>query len=299
MDAAPSIQPEPASRGSRFLRVTLTVLTLQALVAIGIWFGFRNETKETSDDSITPSSLFIAPRLGALSVRPPWVELIEKSRSLAKKNDRLQALKALHDAEPLVPSNPAALAEIANAFENLDANDHALELWEKIAQFGDAAGIYYTAAEAKLANAGSTAKPRSPKRPAITLAKPTLKDTSSKAPGKNLLLTIPIQKAQPDDLDVKDVTIQVHFYDQLKDGTVQPTDSESAYRWADTPVDWKKGSESLEVNYINNSKRDEKRLHGYVIALYYRERLQDFRAEPSKLGTQFPPLRALPKDLFQ
>jgi hypothetical protein len=77
MDAAPSIQPEPASRGSRFLRVTLAVLTVQTLAAIGIWLGFRNETKETSDDSITPSSLFIAPRLGALSVRPPWVELID------------------------------------------------------------------------------------------------------------------------------------------------------------------------------------------------------------------------------
>lgn len=298
MDAAPPIQPEPASQGSRFRRVILVILAIQAIAALSIRLVFRDEKKTPSDESETTASLFIAPRLGALSVRPPWVELIEKSRSLIKKNDRLQALKALHDAEPLVPSNPAALAEIANAFENLDANDHALELWEKIAQFGDAAGIYYTAAEAKLANAGSTAKPRSPKRPAITLAKPTLKDTSAKSPGKNLLLTIPIQKAQPDDLDVKDITIQVHFYDQLKDGTVQRTDSESAYRWADTPVDWKKGSESLEVNYLNNSKREEKRLHGYVIALYYRNRLQDFRAEPPKLGTQFPPLRALPKDLF-
>ena len=299
MDAEPFTPPEHASRRSWFPRVILIILTVQAIAALSIWLGFRTNSKDPSDDSVSPASLFIAPRLGALSVRPPWVELIEKSRSLAKKNDRLQALKALHDAEPLVPSNPSALAEIANAFENLDANDHALELWEKIAQFGDAAGIYYTAAEAKLANAGSTAKPRSPKRPAITLAKPSLRDSSTKSPGKNLLLTIPIQKAQPEDLDVKDVTIQVHFYDQLKDGTVQRTDAESAYRWADTPVDCKKGSESLEVNYINTAKRDEKRLHGYVIALYYRERLQDFRAEPPKLGNQFPPLRALPKDLFQ
>lgn len=298
MDAAPSIQPNPAGSGARFRRVVLIILSVQILAAISIWLGVDSKTKETSEESLADPSLFIAPRLGSLSVRPPWVELIEKSRSLAKKNDRLNALKALHDAEPLVPSNPSALAEIANAFENLDANDHALEIWEKIAQFGDAAGIYYTAAEAKLASAGSSAKPRSPKRPAITLAKPSLKDTSTKAPGKNLLLTIPIQKAQPDDLDVKDVTIQVHFYDQLKDGTVQRTESESAYRWTNTPIDWKNGSESLEVNYINNAKREEKRLHGYVIALYYKDRLQDFRAEPQKLGNQFPPLRALPKELF-
>jgi hypothetical protein len=298
MDAAPSI-PNPAHpEQSRFRRIVLVILCVQMAAAAIVWLTHNDASKPSDVESANAASLFIAPRLGALSVRPPWVELIEKSRSLAKKNERLQALKALHDAEPLVPSNPSALAEIANAFEALDANDHALEIWERIAHFGDAAGIYYVAAEAKLANAGSEAKPRSPKRPAITLSKPALKDSSPKTPGKNLLLTIPIQKAQLEDLDVKDVTIQVHFYDTLKDGSIQRTDSESAYRWADPPIDWKSGQESLEVNYVNPAKRDEKRLHGYVIALYYRNRLQDFRAEPSKLGSQFPPLRALPKDII-
>ena len=45
MDAAPSIQPEPASRGSRFLRVTLAVLTLfdKVPLPLGV-FGHEGST---------------------------------------------------------------------------------------------------------------------------------------------------------------------------------------------------------------------------------------------------------------
>jgi len=90
-------------------------------------------------------------------------------------------------------------------------------------------------------------------------------------------------------IQVPEVKVQVYFYDE-ENGEISPSKAQVTSSWLSLPVNWKKGTpELLEVNYLPDSADGSVRFAGYVVAIYYRGELQDYRANPPKLRKMFEP----------
>lgn len=103
---------------------------------------------------------------------------------------------------------------------------------------------------------------------------------------KKLVVTI---KARPNTpIDVPQVKVQVYFYDE-DDGKIVHSTAQVTSRWISPPVDWNGGEpELVEVSYLSDSVDPSVRFAGYVVAVYYKGDLQDYRAEPVRLTKLFP-----------
>ncbi len=304
----------PCSLGA--LGVALVVqVTLLLTVPAG-----KNATKNTDAfagaHSVEPEfstgpTLLIQPRLEAPELRGIWQNLIDQSRAVAARGEIDTAIKLLEEAEAQVPNEPAALAEVAMQLEKCEAPARAIALWERIHQFGRSAGVYYSAADAKMhllharvsesTPSEADAAPASPNTGPLRFAKLLSKDYPGSTPSRrSFTLTVPLQKISDSKLEVRDVSVQVQFYDQMGNRTLERTNAAIRWKWASSPVDWSDSDlEILEVEYRQTSGKhtgEDRRFFGYVASLYFKDKLIDTRAEPGRLGQQYPPSRILSRE---
>jgi hypothetical protein len=269
-------------------------------------------TQTASSSSHAPEpSLLIEPRLEAPEIRSAWQELVERSRAAAAKGETDAALSLLEDAEAQVPQQPAALAEIAVQLEKCAAPARAVKLWERIHQFGISAGVYYSAADAKLSllyaraaeSGAAESVPGLGKNNPLRFGKLALKELARSTGARRLFaLSVPLQKTAEQEIKVKDVSIQVLFYDQINGHTLERTNATRNWKWSSAPVDWlDENVETLEIEYRQGAPlkptAEERRYFGYVASLYYQDKLVDSKSEPPRLGQQYPPPRILSKEV--
>jgi hypothetical protein len=139
----------------------------------------------------------------------------------------------------------------------------------------------------------------------------------------NLLLKIGVKKRANSVIDHTRVKIQVFFYDTVDDRDIKLTDAEVNYEWLTPDHDWAGAKpEVLAVTYVrpkNKAKSQDAALTeaaasmnpgkkgrakpaaaapddsgrrkylGYIVRIYYNDKLQAVRADPSKLLNIFPP----------
>jgi hypothetical protein len=139
----------------------------------------------------------------------------------------------------------------------------------------------------------------------------------------NLLLKIAVKKRPGAIIDHTRVKIQVFFYDTVDDRDIKLTDAEVNYEWLTPDHDWGGPKpEVLAVTYVrpkNKAKSPDAALSeaaasinpgkkgkakpaapaaddagrrkylGYIVRIYYNDKLQAVRADPSKLLNIFPP----------
>jgi hypothetical protein len=273
------------------------------------------ETSQTASPSASAPepSLLIEPRLEAPEIRSAWQELVERSRAAAAKGETDSAISLLEDAEAQVPQQPAALAEIAVQLEKCSAPARAVKLWERIHQFGISAGVYYSAADAKLSLLYARAADSGTGENIVGLGKTgplrfgklASKELPHSTGARRLFaLSVPLQKTAEQEIKVKDVSIQVLFYDQINGHTLERTNATRNWKWSSPPVDWlDENVETLEIDYrqgasLRNGSED-RRYFGYVASLYYQDKLVDSKSEPPRLGQQYPPPRILSKEIAQ
>ena len=200
--------------------------------------------------------------------------LLHLARALRDRGDTSTALTRLREAQVISPENPQIIAEMAVTYEKMGLFEKATEQWRRIYAIGEKAGIYYTAAEAKLAKLrqpgeaayvsdtpeqGSLLPGAEPGEKVLSLGQVgTTDDTGNSEPLRRLKLRIPIQARPGAKIDVHEVVIQVFFYDQLEDGSVVETNANVVSSWArrtgpdgsEAPVDWRTPEpEVLEVEY--------------------------------------------------
>jgi hypothetical protein len=254
--------------------------------------------------------------LGYSLLRSAWQELVERSRAAAARGETDTAISLLEDAEAQVPQQPASLAEIAVQFEKCAAPARAVKLWERIYQFGISAGVYYSAADAKLsllyaraAESGTTESVLGlGKTGPLRFGKFGLKELPRSTGARRFfILSVPLQKTATDPISVRDVSIQVLFYDQLNGvngTTLERTNATRNWKWSTPPVDWQDESvETLDIEYRQGTQlkvaAEERRYFGYVASLYYQDKLVDSKSDPPRLGQQYPPPRILSKEAAQ
>jgi tetratricopeptide (TPR) repeat protein len=141
----------------------------------------------------------------------------------------------------------------------------------------------------------------------------------------NLLLKIGVKKRANSVIDHTKVKIQVFFYDTVDDRDIKLTDAEVNYEWLTPDHDWASARpEVLAVTYVRpkNKARSQdlalseaaasmnpnkkgrapakpaapasddsghRKYLGYIVRIYYNDKLQAVRADPTKLLNLFPP----------
>ncbi|NBV32439.1 MAG: hypothetical protein EBR81_01185 [Proteobacteria bacterium] len=264
------------------------------------------QSNETTS-SLSPSML-IEPRLGAPTLRSAWQDLLEQSRAAGAKGEMENAIRLLELAESQVPQQPAALADIAIQMERCAPPERAINLWSRVHQFGVSAGVYYAAADAKLrllntkttdAASASNKSDASTNSGPLRFGKFISKEIQGSLPERRLFtLSVPVKKIVSEAVQVKDVSIQVQFYDQVNGRMLERTNASLRWKWASAPVDWLDDSiETLNVDYRQSpGGGEDRRYFGYVASVYYQDKLLDSRADPVRLGQQYPPPRLLTRE---
>lgn len=244
-------------------------------------------------------------------------DLVEQARALRERGDTSTALTHLREAQTISPDSALIISELATTFEKMGQTDKSLEQWRRIFDMGESAGIYYQAADAKLKAGEATAQPPAKRDPGemsgiqpgslLGLGSITLAEQSDPNAAKKFVLKIPL-KARPNaSIEVKDVVIQVFFYDMIDGTSIVQTNANVSSRWSTLPADWRDDDvEVLEVDYAQplpnakSGKPAENRAYfGYVVRIYYRGELQDWRADQDKLRAKFPPPLTLSTDQAQ
>lgn len=139
----------------------------------------------------------------------------------------------------------------------------------------------------------------------------------------NLMLRIAVKKRANTVIDHTKVKIQVFFYDTVDDRDIKLTDAEVNYEWLTPDHDWAGPKpEVLAVTYVrpkNKAKSQDAALSeaaaavnpnkkgrplkssapmddsgrrkylGYIVRIYYNDKLQAVRSDPTKLLNLFPP----------
>ena len=101
-------------------------------------------------------------------------------------------------------------------------------------------------------------------------------------------LTIAMKAPPKEKVDSNQISVQVFFYDD-DNGEIAPSKAQSVSRWLSSGTDWKNGEpELLEVRYLPDTTDPDVKFAGYVVAIYYKGDLQDYRSEPSSLTKLFP-----------
>ncbi len=283
------------------------------------------EPGEATVAALTP------PRPVPLNPRPPTLmepeqsdlfkETINLGKLLRERSDMSTALTRFREASVMDPKSPEPLYELAVTFEKMTLPDKAAEQWRRIYEMGEAAGPYYTAAEARLNQAKQTtmkdvvpgANPATTEvEEGVTPGKilgilpVTVQDEEDRASAKKLSLSIPIKarganSGGPPSVSVRDLTIQVLFYDTVDSKTLVQTTANVSSRWTSAPADWVDSNiETLEVDYqlplpdAKAARRENRKYFGYLIRIYYKSELQASAGDPEQLVQQFPPEENLP-----
>jgi hypothetical protein len=140
----------------------------------------------------------------------------------------------------------------------------------------------------------------------------------------NLSLRIAVKKRSNAVVDHTKVKIQVFFYDTVDDKDIKLTDADVNYEWLTPNHDWVQANpEVLAVTYVraknkaisqeaalsaaaasvnpnkkgrpvkpvtsDSSETGRHRYLGYIVRIYYNDKLQAVRADPTKLLNLFPP----------
>jgi hypothetical protein len=264
-----------------------------------------------------PKPTTLPPRAPGLA-EPEQSELFKESIRLGKllrdRQDMSTALIRFREASTMDPKSPEAIYEIAMTFEKMQLPDKAAEQWRRIYDMGEPAGPYYTAAEARLNQSKREAMTALPPQtveaeagiePGKTLGvlEITAEDQDDRSSAKHLTLRIPIKARAREKVEVRDLTIQVLFYDIVDNQNLVQTTANVSSRWTTAPADWLDSStETLEVDYqlpipdAKAARRENRKYFGYLVRVYYKNELQASAGHPEKLVQQFPPEPRLPEE---
>ena len=227
---------------------------------------------------------------------PQVREMVEAARAVRKLGDMQVALESLRAADLREPNHPEILSETALTYEAMSLMEKSEAVWRSVIALGEAGGGgYYRLAQAKLESRAATSK--SPDRNAVTLGACQIIPDKTVTKGQRLALRVPIISAPGVDIDPSQMDIHVYFYDKVGTDRIEPTRADPPTPiWVSAPVDWKEGEELVDFTYnMPELKPEEVRdigkrgFYGYVVKIFYQDRLMGVQAEPKALVDYKPP----------
>lgn len=253
---------------------------------------------------VVPPASAPMPASGTLSAAPPVAnpadpaatmslqELLDLAKQVRGLGDMQGALEVLRRADLRFPAQPEVLTEMALCYEQMGLNDKAAGLWRQLsAQDPNRAGGFRDLAQRRL-NAPAAGQPATESGQVLGLGACRAQRDAAAANGEKVVLRIPILRQGNIQVDPAQVDIDVYFFDRVNGQQVALTIAdEPPSTWTAPPVDWGGiGEEPLDVTYFlptltpgEVAAHGRRAYHGYVVRLYYQNKLQDVAAEPRDL----------------
>lgn len=307
----------------------LGLLAMSQLVVAGLALGARFETtrqvriveKEVTKLVMVPAPTQAAGRPAAVVTHPPVPaapaaaaalatlppptplptpaiadpraeQLLKEARQARVAGDMGLAILKLEEARGRTPEDANIQFELGLVHEVMGVYDTAAEHYEKVFQMGVAgAGLLYERAAEKL---------RDGFEPDVLLGKLALgrvrifNDPNHES-GQRVILTIPVQKAPDVELELKDLSISVEFFNRSTRDGIIPLEEKSwvSEKWVSEPFDWAAGEETLRMTYVI-PRRDqatehlfgEQTYYGQVVSLLYNGEVLDVQAWPRDLAAR-------------
>jgi len=157
--------------------------------------------------------------------------------------------------------------------------------------------------------------------PNLGISEATVTETPDQDADTSLQVRLGIKKRSKAVIDHTRVKIQVFFYDTVDDKDIKLTDADVTYEWLTPDHDWAKDEpEVLAVNYLrakskllsseaalsaaaasvnpgkkartgkaSGSEPGQRKYLGYIVRVYYQDKLEAVRAEPARLLKVYPP----------
>ncbi|QQL45660.1 hypothetical protein [Sulfuriroseicoccus oceanibius] len=235
-------------------------------------------------------------------------ELVAASITARQRGDVGTAIAKLREAETHIPNHPRLHWEIGSALELMGLAKKAAASFQRVYDAGETeAGAYHRLAAKKLTQGLSLIANQAPIDEKIFIGNIEERRTPIKGPveGMNLTLAVTLQTRPGVEIEDpgSDVYVVVHLVDTANGAQDELVVSDPPeQQWLDLPVNWNNGGiETLELSYklpeynVFRPNIDDKRAQlGYVIELYYKERLVDLIARPRRLARFSPALDAPP-----
>lgn len=242
-------------------------------------------------------------------------ELYRQAVVMETRGEETEALELLQKADEIMPSMPPIIARMGLLYERLGKKDLAAAQWQRIMDLGDQAGDFRKEAEIRL----RLLNPQEViARVADDAAETGLRDDMGLQPGATLgivdvrmndepdgskIVKVAVKSRPGEAIDVRDVKIHVSFYEEMN-GEIEQTNSQVVYEWLTAPTDWQEDNmEILQVRYtphapgeIQENENAPRTYFGYMVLVYYKNQLQDFRADPGRLREIAPPRFTLDED---
>ena len=217
--------------------------------------------------------------------------MVEDARQVRRSGDIQAAIQAFKAADILQPNHPEILSELALTYEALGLSDKSQAAWSRVRSMGEeGAGGYYKLAASKL----DGVDPVDASAPAKAVA---LGECNISMLGTKTVLHVPMTAAQGQAVDPNAMDIQVFFFEKVDGQRVElaPQSRSGEARWASANPQWAPDKpEVLEVDYtppVPGSSSTRHEYHGYMVKLYYKDKLMGEQADPPAL-LKFRPQQA-------
>lgn len=244
-----------------------------------------------------------APPSGAIDPRRDVNGLLAAAKDLRAAGNTQEALQSLQQADLVSPNNPSVMAETAEVYEQMGLNSKSVDMWRGIQLQGAAkAGQFYDLALRRLGNVpGADPVAPMPGTPVSDSDKrlrlgacQIVRDFSIKDGGERYQLRVPIQRTGSKSIDPNAIDMKAFFYYRHNGAVTLDNSSELVETWQTQPVNWQgTDMEIVDIVYTlppptpqEAAQRNPKTYHGYMLHLYYDNKLQDVAAEPRDLLEQ-------------
>ncbi len=241
--------------------------------------------------SLPPPTPVTVPQVGD----PRSERMVREARQARVAGDMGLAIVKLEEALSQSPDDPSVHYELGLVHEQMGVFDTAASHFEKVFQMGvSGAGSLYALAAGKLRDGFE--------QPDAMLGKLSLnrvrifKDTKNEA-GERVVLTIPVQKAPGQEIDVAEIAVSVTFFNRTSKGEIVQLEDKSwvTEQWVTLPFDWVGDEESLRMTYAIPPQDGQtehlfggRSYYGQVVSLLYKGEILDVQAWPRDLAAKLP-----------
>ncbi len=248
-----------------------------------------------------PPTPAAAPALRPAPLQAPRIadprseRLVEEARAARVAGDMDRAIVKLEEALAQSPDEAAVHYELGLVHEQMGVYDIAASHFEKVFQMGvPGAGALYEMAAAKLRDGFEQPDAMLGK---MALGRVRIFKNPNHEGGERVILTIPVQKAPADEIDVSQIAVSVVFYNRTGKGEIVQLEDQSwvAEQWVTEPFDWAGGEELLRMTYTIPPQDEQTRhlfgsrtYYGQVVSLLYKGEVLDVQAWPRDLAARSP-----------
>ena len=226
---------------------------------------------------------------------PRSERMVKEARQAIVAGDMMAAIAKLQDALSQSPDDPSVHYELGRVHEQMGVFDTAAAHYEKVFQMGvSGAGALYELAAGKLRDGFEQPDAMLGK---LALGRVRIFKNPNDEAGEKVILTIPVQKAPGEEIELGELGVSVTFFNRTSKGEIVQLEDQSWVRekdkWVTGAFDWEGGEELTRMTYVippQDTQTEhlfgERTYYGQVVSLMYKGEVLDVQAWPRDLAAK-------------